>query len=161
MDGQGKAAAWCGRLLLFAALLVGIVTMHTLGHPSGHAAGDAMEHDPRPAVAGHQRPGAPTSMESVLTADALTADASATAPTAFAQPHACRHGDGAGLDPASVCLAVLSFWSLALLTVVRLLARRRSTTDRLPLRALLLRVLWPIPPPGRRRVLAQLSVLRI
>jgi hypothetical protein len=25
-----------GRLLLFAALLLGIVTMHTLGHPSGH-----------------------------------------------------------------------------------------------------------------------------
>ncbi|PAU45951.1 hypothetical protein CK936_26680, partial [Streptomyces albireticuli] len=32
--------AWCGRLLLFAALLMGIVTMHTLGHPtSGHGAG--------------------------------------------------------------------------------------------------------------------------
>lgn len=27
------------RLLLFAALLFGIVVMHTLGHPSGHSAG--------------------------------------------------------------------------------------------------------------------------
>ncbi|MFC7309756.1 hypothetical protein ACFQVC_36770 [Streptomyces monticola] len=33
------ARARCGRLLLFAALLFGIVTMHTLGHPAGEHAG--------------------------------------------------------------------------------------------------------------------------
>ncbi|MEC4017231.1 hypothetical protein [Streptomyces sp. H27-D2] len=37
MYGQRAAGAWCGRLLLFAALLLGIVTMHTLGHPGEHS----------------------------------------------------------------------------------------------------------------------------
>ncbi|UKY49789.1 hypothetical protein [Streptomyces inhibens] len=37
MREQGKAAAWCGRLLLFTALIVGIVTTHTSGYPmTGH-----------------------------------------------------------------------------------------------------------------------------
>ncbi|MFI0741532.1 hypothetical protein ACH4PU_26155 [Streptomyces sp. NPDC021100] len=45
MRGQAGAAgaggAWCGRLLLLAALLLGIVTMHTLGHPMGHGRAEA------------------------------------------------------------------------------------------------------------------------
>ncbi|MFE0047526.1 hypothetical protein ACFWYJ_30500, partial [Streptomyces albireticuli] len=40
MGERRRVVAWCGRLLLFAALLLGIVTMHTLGHPtSDHGAG--------------------------------------------------------------------------------------------------------------------------
>ncbi|WFB11988.1 hypothetical protein LRS74_24655 [Streptomyces sp. LX-29] len=36
---QSPTAAWGGRLVLLAALLFGIVTMHTLGHPTGHGSG--------------------------------------------------------------------------------------------------------------------------
>ncbi|MGW1888777.1 hypothetical protein ACWCP6_00740 [Streptomyces sp. NPDC002004] len=40
-DGApGGARARPGRLLLFTALLLGIVTMHTLGHPAEHGMGD-------------------------------------------------------------------------------------------------------------------------
>ncbi len=43
--GRSRAAAWCGRLLLFAALIVGIVGMHTLGHPvGGHGSGRCPRH---------------------------------------------------------------------------------------------------------------------
>ncbi|MBC2873884.1 MULTISPECIES: hypothetical protein [Streptomyces] len=46
MRGQAGAAVggvgtWYGRLLLLAALLLGIVTMHTLGHPMGHGRAEA------------------------------------------------------------------------------------------------------------------------
>ncbi|TJZ55477.1 hypothetical protein FCH28_08960 [Streptomyces piniterrae] len=50
---QGKAAAWCGRLLLFAALIAGIVTMHTFGHPAGGHGGHATLSAAAPRAAGH------------------------------------------------------------------------------------------------------------
>lgn len=61
-DGRRRhATGWCGRLLLFTALLLGIVTMHTLGHPSsGHgSAGDSpAAHAPHTALAAHDSPAA-------------------------------------------------------------------------------------------------------
>ncbi|MEV5377690.1 DUF6153 family protein [Streptomyces nondiastaticus] len=138
-DGeQGTAAAWCGRLLLLSALLLGIVTMHTLGHPTGHA---GMSHEARThAAAGahpqtHSAPGA-----SPVADDPLTAP---------------------GMDPMSVCLAVLG---AALLTLVLLLvtaALGRPAAALASARARLLRPLWPIPPPPRHKSLARLSVLRV
>jgi hypothetical protein len=190
MYGQGRAAAWCGRLLLFAALLVGIVAMHTLGHPSGHGAahGQPSGHDtahgrsaeqsavygqltghgtmygqspphrigsaaaaPAPGP-GHHPAAAPTAVPSPVAAPASVP----APPTAqFSSP-----ADSGGMDPSSVCLAVLSFWTLLLLTAARLLGRRTAWLLA-AVRARLLRALWPIPPPRRQRALAQLSVLRI
>ncbi|RLV08427.1 hypothetical protein CTZ27_06385 [Streptomyces griseocarneus] len=147
MNGQRRATAWCGRLLLFCALLLGIVTMHTLGHPTGHGsshmacpergAGNCATSPHRPAAAGQH-----------TQADAQAHDTTTA------------HGENTGMDPMSVCLAVLG---AGLLTIVLLLvaaALRRPETARGPAPALL-RTLWPIPPPPRHKALARLSVLRV
>lgn len=121
-----------GQLLLCAALLFGIFTMHTVGHPAEHTtAGEhaAMTMDP-PAVTGHHQ--------------------------AAAAPH---HAPMRGMDPGSVCLAVLGVWGLALLAV-RLLSARGRTLGTAVVRGRTLRPLWPNPPPPYGSSVAALSVLR-
>ncbi|MEU8891047.1 DUF6153 family protein [Streptomyces sp. NPDC048442] len=136
--------AWGGRLLLFAALLLGIVTMHTLGHPSG-------EHGGRDT--GSVSISAPmTAPHALHTAPGTTA----SDPTpALSSPQGPLHG----MDPMSVCLAVLTAWGVALLGA-RLLTSRPFAWAAPPGGGVLLRALWPRPPP-RKAVLARLSVLRI
>ncbi|GHF32929.1 DUF6153 family protein [Streptomyces morookaense] len=134
MHGQHKAAAWCGRLLLFAALLLGIVTMHTLGHPAGHGGGH-----PAPAAMAHAH---------------HDHDAHPSGPEA----HDPVHG---GMDPLSVCLAVLGTgWAAALLLSLTAFLRGRSAAAA-AVRAWFAPALWPIPPPPRHKALARLSVLRV
>lgn len=144
MHGRRRVAAWCGRLLLFAALLLGIVTMHTLGHPRDHgtAAGThAM------ASGGH----------------AMAPGGHASVPAA-STPHGGGHG---GMDPLSVCLAVLDTGSattflLSLASAVFLrFFRDRPGTGPVATRAWFSRALWPVPPPPRQKALARLSVLRV
>ncbi|MFJ7278402.1 DUF6153 family protein [Kitasatospora sp. NPDC098663] len=123
------------RLLLLAALLLGIVTMHTLGHPAtgGHGVEHGTDHGTaRHAVsAGHP------------------AGAGETAHTAAAD----------GMDPMTVCLAVLAGWTLLLLVAGPLL--RHSGDAAAEVRARLLRAVRALPPPGGGRILlARLSVLR-
>ncbi|MFE6972602.1 DUF6153 family protein [Streptomyces sp. NPDC057682] len=139
-----------GRLLLFAALLFGIVTMHTVGHPAEHTDAASM------APAAH--------------AMAPAAAAPETPPTAPA-PYTV-HGPGAhrpapdpapahGMDPMAVCLAVLGAWGLALL--VTLLVTRHAA-GRMPRAAGAGSSRLPRPPPPRRpgtALLTDLSVLRI
>ncbi|MEW2575454.1 hypothetical protein [Streptomyces syringium] len=161
MDERRKATAWCGRLLLFAALLLGIVTMHTLGHPSEHGSGQ-----PGPAAA---RPAAHAMPAHAMPADAMPAHAAHTraddtAPDAVAAPPAGAPRTDppphSGMDPMSVCLAVLAAgWAVALLLGLAAF-RRRSGAAAPAARARLLRTLWPIPPP-RHKALARLSVLRV
>ncbi|MGW2378185.1 hypothetical protein [Kitasatospora sp. NPDC001683] len=114
------------RLLLLAALLLGIVTMHTLGHPSGgHGGhgGHGLQVTAAQQMPGHHSP---------------TAD---------------------GMDPMTVCLAVLAGWTLLLLVVGPLL--RRSGDAAAEVRARLLRAVRALPPPGGGRILLnRLSVLR-
>ncbi|MFJ9131234.1 DUF6153 family protein [Streptomyces sp. NPDC102340] len=128
------------RLLPFAALLFGIVVMHTLGHPSGHSAG----HD-----------GA-MPMGSAHVAMAEHGSPHGSAATVHERPDSPGHG---GMDPLNVCLAVLGSFTLLLLTaaVLRPLfvaaapgprARGLSFAQR------------PNPPPPRG-LLSRLSVLRI
>ncbi|MFI0978552.1 hypothetical protein ACH4SP_16335 [Streptomyces sp. NPDC021093] len=166
--------AWGGRLLLFAALLFGIVTMHTLGHPSGEHGGY------EPGSAGM---GTGTSLSTGATLAAPnTATPDTTAPHTTA-PHTTHTAPGAsphtaagtaasdapslsspqsplhGMDPMSVCLAVLAAWGVVLLGA-RLLTSRPFAWAAPPGGAALLRALRPRPPP-RKAVLARLSVLRI
>ncbi|GGR02557.1 hypothetical protein [Streptomyces netropsis] len=151
MDERRKATAWCGRLLLFAALLLGIVTMHTLGHPSEHGSGP-----PGPTAAQPAAHAMPAHAAHARADDGTTATATGPAagtPRTDPPPHS-------GMDPMAVCLAVLAAgWAVALLLGLAAL-RRRSGTLTPAARARLLRTLWPIPPP-RHKALARLSVLRV
>ncbi|MFJ6144215.1 hypothetical protein ACIQH7_11505 [Streptomyces anulatus] len=141
-----------GQLTLFAALLFGIVTMHTVGHPAEHG-GSSMS---APAMTGHtaQAPGqdrAPGTGPAPGVADVQQS------------PSHDSPGSGApmsGMDPLSVCLAVLGVWGLALVGSWLLGPRADGRPLGTPVGAGLLRVLRPIPPP-RISVLASVSVLRI
>ncbi|MEU0623070.1 DUF6153 family protein [Streptomyces rubiginosohelvolus] len=127
-----------GQLMLFAALLFGIVTMHTVGHPAEHGESAAMS----------------------------AASASSAASPAAMGEHSSPHGSpGAdapmsGMDPLSVCLAVLGVWGLALVGSWLLGLRADGRPLGTPVGAGLLRVLRPNPPPPIS-VLASVSVLRI
>ncbi|MGC5531989.1 hypothetical protein [Streptomyces sp. SR-10] len=141
-----------GQLMLFAALLFGIVTMHTVGHPAEHGGSSVSA----PAMTEHlaQAPGqdqAPGVVPAPGVADAQQS------------PPRDSPGSGApmsGMDPLSVCLAVLGVWGLALVGSWLLGLRADGRPLGTPVGAGLLRVLRPIPPP-RISVLASVSVLRI
>ncbi|MFK0045415.1 hypothetical protein ACIQU4_15075 [Streptomyces sp. NPDC090741] len=158
-----RAARW-PRLLLLAALLLGIVTMHTLGHPSrshtmedaapvaavasaaraadhisgrvsGHTSGHTSGH-----IAGHS---------SGRTADHAPGD---RGPAAEAPPA------GSGMDPMSVCLAVLGG-----LTLLILGAGPAGLRDAAPLGGAARapgRSGGP-DPPSPRELLTRLAVLRV
>ncbi|MFJ6623370.1 hypothetical protein ACIQOW_38120 [Kitasatospora sp. NPDC091335] len=143
---------WVLRLLLLAALLLGIVTMHTLGHPGGghgghEGPGTGVSAMP-PAGAAHHGPAAgPPSVHA------------AAHPAAFAVGPAVDPGAPGGLDPMAVCLAVLAGWTLVLLVVGPL--PRRSGDAAAEVRARLLTAVRALPPPGGGRILlTRLSVLR-
>ncbi|WP_051795001.1 hypothetical protein [Streptomyces sp. NRRL S-87] len=136
------------RLLLLAGVLLGLTTMHTLGHPSaaGHSptatgtaqmhSSAAMAHTPSPAAAPHapDRAVAAHTLPRALAAHSLRgADpAHAHTPTAPADggdhPRAGGVGSG-GMDPMAVCLAVLTaltaLWLARALGDVRAQARPR------------------------------------
>ncbi|WP_171162164.1 hypothetical protein [Streptomyces sp. I05A-00742] len=140
MHGQGTAGTWGGRLLLLAALLLGIVTMHTLGHPTEHG-----------HPTDHGRPTAPA---------AHTAHSSPHAVTAPVTEH-LTPPPRPGMDPMSVCLAVLGAgWTVVLLLALAALRRPSGTAGAAP-RAWHVHALWPVPPPPRHKALARLSVLRV
>lgn len=141
-----------GQLMLFAALLFGIVTMHTVGHPAEHGGSSVSA----PAMTEHlaQAPGQDQ------------APGLAPAPgVAEAQPSPPHDSPGSGvpmsgMDPLSVCLAVLGVWGLALVGSWLLGLHADGRPLGTPVGAGLLRMLRPIPPP-RISVLASVSVLRI
>ncbi|MEV7909087.1 hypothetical protein [Streptomyces griseus] len=132
-----------GRLMLLAALLFGIVTMHTVGHPAEHSAASSAATTSTTA-AEHMAPAAPV--------------ADPSHPSAHGSPGS--DAPMSGMDPLSVCLAVLGVWGLALVGawLLGLCADRRPLGT--PVGAGLPRVLRPNPPPPIS-VLASVSVLRI
>ncbi|MFJ9694824.1 hypothetical protein [Kitasatospora sp. NPDC101183] len=137
----GASLPWLPRLLLLAALVLGVVTMHTLGHP-WEAHGTHGMHDRPTALAAHAAQ--PAEVEPLAVPDR---------PTAHAAPPAD------GMDPMTVCLAVLAGWTLVLLAAAPLL--HRSGDPAAALRARLLRAVRALPPPvGGRTLLNRLSVLR-
>ncbi|MEV2263917.1 hypothetical protein AB0J13_35410 [Streptomyces anulatus] len=144
-----------GQLMLFAALLFGIVTMHTVGHPAEHGGSPVSD----PAMTEHlaQAPGQDQAPGLVPAPGVADAQQSPQSP-----PHDSP-GSGApmsGMDPLSVCLAVLGVWGLALVGSWLLGLRADGRPLGTPVGTGLLRVLRPIPPP-RISVLASVSVLRI
>ncbi|GAU65711.1 Syd protein [Streptomyces sp. NBRC 110611] len=141
----------CGRLLLFTALLFGIVTMHTLGHPAEHSAPSMADGGLGTAASAPAHHAAAASVTDVSVTDAPRADGDA--------PRAHHPAPLGGMDPMSVCLAVLGAATLALL-FCGVLARRPADVPATVL-ARLPHALRPIPPPPRGTLLAQLSVLRV
>ncbi|MEU1323317.1 hypothetical protein [Streptomyces microflavus] len=147
---SGSRSVIFGQLLLLAALLFGIVTMHTVGHPAEHAPSSS---------ASVAAPGTTSGAMPVSAPDAIPA---AEAASDRAHP---SHGspDGtpmSGMDPLSVCLAVLGAWGLALLGAWLSGLRADGRPLGTAVGAGLLRVLRPNPPP-RISVLDTVSVLRI
>ncbi|MFD4274013.1 hypothetical protein R2B67_27250 [Streptomyces cyaneofuscatus] len=141
--GKGGSVMY-GQLLLLAALLFGIVTMHTVGHPAEHAPSAAVPVSVSDAAA---VPEAPSVAMHIAMSDA-----------AHSSP---EHSPMSGMDPLSVCLAVLGAWGLALVGAWLLLGLRADGRALgTPVGTGLLRVLRPNPPPPIS-VLASVSVLRI
>ncbi|MFI0866910.1 MULTISPECIES: hypothetical protein [Streptomyces] len=201
----------CGQLVLFAALLFGIVTMHTVGHPAEHggraaslsSAGPATDPSAGPAAdpsvviaedlsaifVAHSSPvtaegfpsgtaeSFPSATVEGFSSAAVMTDASAAvaahpsaadtaSPSSPGTAHTPGHGSGgdapmSGMDPLSVCLAVLGAWGLALLATWLLLGLRADGRCLgAPVGAGLLRAARPNPPPSIS-VLAAVSVLRM
>ncbi|MFC8700006.1 hypothetical protein [Streptomyces parvus] len=127
-----------GQLMLFAALLFGIVTMHTVGHPAEHSGSAGM-----PAASASMSESPDTMGEHPAPHDSPGADAPMS-----------------GMDPLSVCLAVLGVWGLALVGSWLLGPRADGRPLGTPAGAGLPHALRPNPPPPIS-VLASVSVLRI
>ncbi|WP_329616665.1 hypothetical protein OG244_29590 [Streptomyces brevispora] len=172
----GTRGARYGQLLLFTALLFGILTMHTVGHPAEHSGpGAAATTASHPMTANALAPSHPMTADALapshpvaantthpVTADALAPSHPVAANTTHPDArHPAHRAPMRGMDPMAVCLAVLSVWGLALLTT--LLVARRSAAG-LPGTAGR-RSSWrprpPPPPRPRKAVLTGLSVLRI
>ncbi|MFG2497414.1 hypothetical protein ACGFSB_04245 [Streptomyces sp. NPDC048441] len=163
-----KRSANGRQLLLLAALLFGIVTMHTLGHPTGHSpshgsgteqAGQSERAEQSEQAVGQHE------MSAGEMASGRSGDASAhmpeDAPHTQAPPlvAASAPAGTGGMDPLSVCLAVLAAFTLVLLLRAGLLRPGGFLSPARPL-SRLLDGLRPNPPPPRI-LLSQLSVLRI
>lgn len=145
-----------GQLSLFAALLFGIVAMHTLGHPSGHGSTTGSEHA---TVSAHAMASADESSTSSPSAhehgQASTAGPVRTAPVLNAGPSPMG---GDGMNPSAICLAVLGTFTFLMLMTMAL--GRPSSAAAAPSDPRLPHALWPDPPPPIA-LLARLSVLRI
>ncbi|MFJ7154592.1 hypothetical protein ACIQUQ_06610 [Streptomyces sp. NPDC101118] len=130
------------RALLLAGLLLGLVTMHTLGHPApagAPAAAGRAEYAGHAGHAGHGQYGQTSTEDAGGAGPAHDRHAASAAHTGWAtdtQAGPARAGGAAGgLDPMAACLAVLGALVLVALGGGHPLARRAR----------------PAPHPGRTR----------
>lgn len=168
MKRRARPAAPWRRLLLLAALLLGIVTMHTLGHPAeSHAMEDGTAaHSVAPAApaarAAHREPhhsAAPSAARAEPALAPAPAPALALASKPPPSPVAEAPGPRTGMDPMAVCLAVL-----AAVTLLLLGAGPAGSRDAAPLGGAdrgARRSGWGPDPPSGRALLARLAVLRL
>ncbi|MFF7790114.1 hypothetical protein [Streptomyces sp. NPDC007991] len=156
MSGRLRAGGAFGYLLLVVMLALGVFAMHTMGHPqesSGHGMSGAVPaaagvpHDAMAQDATGRNAAAPAGPE-------MTAAEHGRAVSAEKSP---VHGIPGGMDPMSVCLAVLTVW-LVVLFLRELVVRRPERLTALLARSMALA--RPCTPPPRP-LLSQLSVLRI
>ncbi|MDF6042138.1 hypothetical protein LRD69_08155 [Streptomyces sp. JH14] len=171
-----KSSATYGQLMLFAALLFGISTMHTVGHPAEHHSHDAVvtvgqsahgadaaggtrmvpapdgarvtAHGPDAARVTSAGPEAPGATELSAVPMEAASELASVLPAAM----------GGGMDSMAACLAVLGTWGAVLAAC--LMALRPTDRLRQAACAPLSRALWPSHLSGRT-VLARSSVLRI
>ncbi len=143
-SAHGRSTA--GRLLLLLAVLLGVAAMHVLGHPSQHAGHETPSTAAHGAVAPLAAMAEPASVPSAADA-CLTNGCHTTTP------------DGRGLDPTSVCLAVLAGSLLLLIPLLH----RQGLGHVLALARNLIRRASPATglAPPRALSLPELSVLRL
>ncbi len=135
-----------GQLLLFLALLFGVATMHTLGHPApGH--GTSAHTASHPAAAAAVSPG------HLLAPPESRHEAPSAVPVS-----AAPESPPFAMGPVSVCLAVLDTFTLVLLVAGA--ARTDPVSLLAACHARILRALRP-PARSRKTLLATLAVLRI
>ncbi|QLH26202.1 DUF6153 family protein [Streptomyces sp. Rer75] len=152
-SGRVRAGGVLRRLLFVVLLVLGVLMMHSMGHPNGgsgsgmstsaHASGGMHEamRDDAPSMASHD--------------DGPRADDSRAVPAVAA--HHTPSAPMTGMDMASLCVAVLGAWVLT--TVLRAaLVRRRGPPP--PRSAPMAAVPRPAPPSSTPDLTA-LSVLRI
>ncbi|MGW0227428.1 hypothetical protein ACWDWO_03865 [Actinopolymorpha singaporensis] len=157
---RGSAAV---RLLLLGLLTLGVVGMHTLGHPSSHHPPE-MGTQAVPAHSSHGSEHADPATAGSAQVKATGNDARSIAPGRHHTVTSHKSGDrGMGLDPLSVCLGVLTV--LGLIIALRL-ARLRRDEGIVPRRRVGVGIggSGTRGPPGRPAVglhLADLSVQRI
>jgi hypothetical protein len=150
MSGRLRAGGAFGYLLLVAVLTLGVFAMHTMGHPE-----ESHGHDMAGAVASAE--GARHHGTAQDTAPLAEPETTAEHGTAASPTKSPVHGLPSGMDPMSVCLAVLTAWLLGLF-LHALVVRRQGRLTALLARSMAL-ARPGIPPP--RPLLSQLSVLRI
>ncbi|MEY2228881.1 MULTISPECIES: hypothetical protein [Streptomyces] len=154
MTRSARRAAPGARLLLLAALLLGIVTMHTLGHPTeSHAMQDV---SPAHSVASAQRPAPAVHGGTRHTAAATTATTGVPSPAVPAWGYEMPATE---MDPMSVCLAVLAGLVVLLIGTDRTGSRRAAPLGgaaRIPGRSG-----GGPDPPSPRELLTRLAVLRV
>lgn len=138
-------ATWCGRLLLLAVLLLGVVTMHTLGHAP---------HTGSPPPAAHAVAANTDTHDSV----AFTTPLSATGAPAPDTHHGSGDDDGPPMGPLSVCLAVLGLGATA---VALLLTTGPGNRRGAPACRCTGGIRSRRPAPAGRLLLHRLSVLRV
>lgn len=146
MDREAHGfAAWCGRLLLLAVLLFGVITMHTFGHA---------EHLP-PTPAAHSVATSTATHSGSFTTQLSAAEAAAPDARQGAGDH-----DGPPMDPLSVCLAVLGLGATAMALLLGPETDSRRSSPAL-VRAGRVSARRPNPPLAGRLLLHRLSVLRV
>lgn len=151
MTRSARRAAPGARLLLLAALLLGIVTMHALGHPTeSHAMQDV---PPAHSVASAGHPAAAGHGGTRHTSAPVTGAPSPAVPVwGYAMP-------ATEMDPTSVCLAVLAGLVVLLIGTGRTGSRRAAPLGgaaRIPVRSG-----GGPDPPSPRELLTRLAVLRV
>ncbi|MEV7556858.1 hypothetical protein [Streptomyces sp. NPDC089795] len=151
MTRSARRAAPGSRLLLLAALLLGIVTMHTLGHPTeSHAVQDV---SPAHSVASAEQPApAPHGGPRHTAATAAGVPSPAFPAWGYEMP-------ATEMDPMSVCLAVLAGLVVLLIGTGRTGSRRAAPLGgaaRIPGRSG-----GGPDPPTARELLTRLAVLRV
>ncbi|MEU8621976.1 hypothetical protein [Streptomyces sp. NPDC048623] len=186
MSETVRARGGVERLLLLAALLLGLVTMHTLGHEPGaghtaaamtgvtHAVGDGRSHGAAHGPArtaahavGHgqgHNPAHGPALGLAGTATHAAADAGRAGAGRHLAPHspttpaqAPAHQSG---GPLAVCLAVLGTFAVVLggLALLRMRRRGGHAAGRT---SGVRRPAWPQAPPPGLAVLDRVAVLRI
>lgn len=112
------------RALLILLIGLGVAGMHTMGHPS-------VTHDMSGTPAVPHTAAAPRVLDAVSPAHGLVGDLQSMAQyTALPQP-------GRGMDPSTVCLAVLTLLGWVVLAARAVSAARRLAGMRAPLPAVL------------------------